>query len=158
MSWSAARIVSTATPSVRRMAIERSASPWVWDSSGDRLRVQLTYTAERSEKSHRLSAHSSRVLSSICSIRSGLLNSDADGVVAGRPVGSGRGDVGGLGLAVAGRGPHPEPVGAGCGRPAEEPLAPGAAAQLLGQLGIEPGFVVDLHLHPGDPPVWCPGD
>jgi hypothetical protein len=35
------------------MAIERSASPWVCEISGERFSVQLMYTALRSEKSQR---------------------------------------------------------------------------------------------------------
>ncbi len=41
------------------IAIDRSASPSVCDCVGDRFRVQLRYTALRSEKSQRESAHNS---------------------------------------------------------------------------------------------------
>ena len=34
------------------IAIERSASACVWEISGERLSVQLMYSARRSEKSH----------------------------------------------------------------------------------------------------------
>src|SRR5256714_3224461 len=48
MSWSTARITSTATPCCAMMAALTSTRPWVWDSSGERLRVQLMNSARRS--------------------------------------------------------------------------------------------------------------
>src|SRR5271166_6026196 len=54
-----ARIDSTATPLRSMIAIERSASAWVLDASGERLSVALMYTALRSEKSERDCSHSS---------------------------------------------------------------------------------------------------
>ena len=48
MSWSTARITSTDTPLRRMMPIDRSARPWVLDTSGDRFSVQLTNSARRS--------------------------------------------------------------------------------------------------------------
>ena len=39
------------------ISIEMSISPWVWDSSGLRFRVQLMNKALRSEKSVSLSSH-----------------------------------------------------------------------------------------------------
>ena len=39
---SAARITSTATPLRSMIAMERSARPWVLDTSGERFSVQLT--------------------------------------------------------------------------------------------------------------------
>ena len=41
------------------ISAEMSTSPWVLDTSGDRLSVQLTNTADRSEKSHSVWEHSS---------------------------------------------------------------------------------------------------
>jgi hypothetical protein len=49
MSWSTARISSTVTPWRRMMSIDTRASPSVLDTSGDRLSVQLTNIARRSE-------------------------------------------------------------------------------------------------------------
>src|SRR5271166_750826 len=46
-----ARITSTETPLLPMIAIERSASARVFETSGERLRVQLMYRARRSEKS-----------------------------------------------------------------------------------------------------------
>src|SRR6188472_4589798 len=57
MSWSTARIVSTATPLRSMIAIDRSARPCVCETSGERLSVQLMYRALRSEKSQRDSSH-----------------------------------------------------------------------------------------------------
>ncbi len=48
MSWSTARIVSTATPRSRMICWDRLARPSVFDTSGERLSVQLTNTARRS--------------------------------------------------------------------------------------------------------------
>ena len=62
ISWSTARICSTATPLRSMIAIVRSASPCVWEGSGERLSVQLMYTARRSEKSQRDVAQSSSCL------------------------------------------------------------------------------------------------
>ena len=41
MSWSMARTWSTVIPCCSMIAIERSASAWVCDRSGERFRVQL---------------------------------------------------------------------------------------------------------------------
>ena len=49
------------------IAIDRSARPWVWETSGERLSVQLTYSALRSEKSQRDSWHS-RSCSAVSSV------------------------------------------------------------------------------------------
>ena len=51
MSWSTARTTSTSTPCLRMMAALTSTRPWVLLCSGDRLSVQLTKVARRSEKS-----------------------------------------------------------------------------------------------------------
>ena len=45
-------MTSTCTPFFCMIAIERSASACVWEISGERLSVQLMYSARRSEKSH----------------------------------------------------------------------------------------------------------
>src|SRR5918993_4296144 len=52
MSWSTARSSSTATP--WRSMIERLTliRPWVWLGSGERLRVQFTYSARRPSNRH----------------------------------------------------------------------------------------------------------
>ncbi len=47
-------MVSTVTPLRRMIAIDRSMTFCVCDISGERFRVQLAYSARRSEKSHRL--------------------------------------------------------------------------------------------------------
>src|SRR5690242_2223827 len=52
ISWSTARITSTDTPCRSMIPIERSASAWVLETSGERFNVQLMKSAERSEKSH----------------------------------------------------------------------------------------------------------
>jgi len=52
MSWSTARMRSTVTPWRRRISIEIAAKPSVFETSGDRLSVQLMNSARRSEKSH----------------------------------------------------------------------------------------------------------
>ena len=52
-SWSTKRISVTETPWLRMISAEMSTRPCVLETSGDRLRVQLTNTAARSEKSHR---------------------------------------------------------------------------------------------------------
>ncbi len=44
-----ARTTSTLTPFSLRIAIEESASAWVFEGSGERLSVQLMYSALRSE-------------------------------------------------------------------------------------------------------------
>ena len=62
MSWSTARNWSTVTPLRSMIVIDRSASPWVCETSGERLRVQLMKTARRSEKSQREVAQSSSCL------------------------------------------------------------------------------------------------
>ena len=49
MSWSTARIVSTLTPWRSMIPVEIAASPSVFEISGDRLSVQLTKIALRSE-------------------------------------------------------------------------------------------------------------
>ena len=45
MSWSTARSSATATPWRSMIDRLRSISPWVWLRSGERFRVQLTYSA-----------------------------------------------------------------------------------------------------------------
>src|SRR5919112_4258256 len=52
MSWSTGRNSSTETPFFSMIAREMSTSPSVWDSSGERLRVQFRKRALRSEKFH----------------------------------------------------------------------------------------------------------
>ena len=47
--WSIARMPSTATPLRRMISAEMSISPWVCESSGLRLSVQLMKNAFRSE-------------------------------------------------------------------------------------------------------------
>src|SRR5690606_39420176 len=47
-------------------------------------------------------------------------------------------------------------TGSGC--PGEPPLPPGTDPERLGQLGFDPGLVVDLDLDPFDPGVGRPGD
>jgi hypothetical protein len=59
MSWSTARSSSTATPCRSMIERLRSISPWVWLGSGDRLRVQLTYSARRSSNRHAAASASS---------------------------------------------------------------------------------------------------
>src|SRR5207245_2393807 len=54
ISRSTARTTSTVTAFLSMIEIARSARPCVFDSSGDRLSVQLMNNARRSEKSHRL--------------------------------------------------------------------------------------------------------
>jgi hypothetical protein len=49
MSWSIARNCSTATPCSSMIPIDLSARPCVLERSGERLSVQLMYTARRSE-------------------------------------------------------------------------------------------------------------
>ena len=49
ITWSIARMPSTRTPLRRMISIEMSISPWVWERSGPRLRVQLMKKALRSE-------------------------------------------------------------------------------------------------------------
>src|SRR5829696_6530666 len=46
------RSSSTATPCCSMIERLRSIRPWVWLRSGDRLRVQLMYSARRSSKRH----------------------------------------------------------------------------------------------------------
>ena len=46
-----ARSISTVTPFLRMMSIDTAAKPSVLDFSGDRLSVQLTNRARRSEYS-----------------------------------------------------------------------------------------------------------
>jgi hypothetical protein len=53
---STARTVSTVTPFRLMIAIERSPSACVCESSGERFNVQLTNSARRSEKSQREAA------------------------------------------------------------------------------------------------------
>ncbi len=53
ISWSTARTTSTVTPWRRITPMAMSARPSVFETSGDRFRVQLTNRALRSEKSHR---------------------------------------------------------------------------------------------------------
>ncbi len=50
MSWSTARTTSTVTPWRRMISIEMSARPCVFETSGDRFKVQLTNSARRSLK------------------------------------------------------------------------------------------------------------
>lgn len=52
ISWSTARTTSTDTPRFSMIAIEWSARPRVFEISGERFSVQLTYTALKSLKSH----------------------------------------------------------------------------------------------------------
>ncbi len=49
ISWSTARIASTATPLRRMISIEMSIRPCVLETSGLRFSVQLTNSARRSE-------------------------------------------------------------------------------------------------------------
>ena len=62
ISWSTARISSTPTPLRRMISMEISARPSVFDTSGDRFRVQLTNSADRSLKSVVFVSHSSACL------------------------------------------------------------------------------------------------
>ena len=75
MSWSMARIVSTCTPLRLHDRLEMSISPWVWDSSGDFLSVQLMNSALRSEKSQR--ALGRQLVHSVGHRHSHLLGGDA---------------------------------------------------------------------------------
>ena len=49
ISWSTARMPSTATPLRRMISIEMSIRPWVLETSGLRFSVQLMKRALRSE-------------------------------------------------------------------------------------------------------------
>ena len=49
ISWSTARMHSTATPLRRMISIEMSIRPWVLETSGLRFSVQLMKNALRSE-------------------------------------------------------------------------------------------------------------
>ena len=55
ISWSTARTKSTVTSFLRMISIEILANPSVWESSGERFKVQLMNNALRSEKSQPLS-------------------------------------------------------------------------------------------------------
>src|SRR5918993_2389485 len=52
MSWSTARSSVTATPWPSMIDRLRLISPWVWLGSGERLRVQFTYSARRPSNRH----------------------------------------------------------------------------------------------------------
>src|SRR5947208_2710432 len=55
ISWSTERTKSTVTSFLRMISIEILANPSVWESSGERFKVQLMNNALRSEKSQPLS-------------------------------------------------------------------------------------------------------